>query len=94
MKYIYKALYHSSFVLDVTSRDGVYPSAMRPIENKAILIFFARGSGTEIFDCNVVVLNSCTCIVRRAEYRDAALRCGSILTTERVRTRGGHKPFG
>jgi len=87
-------MYLNSLFLNVASCDNVYLTTTRPIENKAMLIFFARGSRAEIVDWNMVVLHRGTCVVGCAEYCNTPLWCRSILTTERVWTSCGYKAFG
>jgi len=93
MQWICKAIYRDSIVLGVTFHDDDYLTTTRSVQNKAILLLFPGGSWTEVFDRNIIVLDSSASTVGRAEYGNRALRYGSIFAAERVRTSGGYKTF-
>jgi len=87
-------MYLSGIFLNVASCDNAYLTIMRPGENKAILVFLTRGNGAEIFNWNMIVLDSGAWVVECAEYCNTPLGCRSILITERVCTSDGHEAFG
>jgi len=80
-------------MFEVTSYNDIYLTMTRTIKNKAILLFFAEGSWTEVFDGNIIVLNNSASAVESAKYSNKALECRSIFTTERIKASGGYEMF-
>jgi hypothetical protein len=76
----------NSILFHVALRDSHDLTTSVAIQDETLLVFFARWSWTKITDGDVIVLKRGSGTVRCTKYRDTAIRCGSILTAERVRT--------
>lgn len=66
-------------------------TAMTPIQNNALLVFFAGRGWAQIYERYMIVLHRGACTVRRAKHCSTALWGESIRTDKGIRTSRRHK---
>jgi len=59
---------------------------MITVQDEARLVFLAGRSWAQILGGDIIVLKPSACTAGCAGYRNATLRCGSILTQKGIRT--------